>query len=223
MTDTETKGSAASNVNALIDEVHHRLDAIESAAEQAGQIRGAVRTAKRLQESLEGLTTDLGITFDLSTLEQVGRLEAYLPTDDPDLADKVSMVAKALDASEILPDIPADDCREVLERHALVMKAAKSSAKPGKTRGIGAEITVACDCGDFVRTSSGGDWTSIRYQAKKHAEECSQANPYDEFINDLDDVRRSIVDRRENIRSGGLRFTVEGGHHTVQAESPSVS
>jgi hypothetical protein len=210
---TATADDARDKILAVVNEVDGILDGIEAASEHAGQIRGVMRQAKRLSEALDDLESELGVTCgDRVLLESVGHLEGYLPTANEHLDELVHQLTTTKDAGAIFTDlIPVEEIDKVLARHREVMAAAKTSSKPGKTRGIGAEITVDCACGAFTRSSTNGDWTSIRYQAKKHAEECKVANPHDEFINNLDEVRHSIVDRRENIESGGLTFEVAGG------------
>jgi DNA-directed RNA polymerase subunit F len=213
--------SANENITRLIGEINAELDTQEAAASWAPEIKVAERKMKAAETALDDLSS-LG-TFDTvhdALSEAIAKVASMLPVKSDDMKERLSMAQKALDAADLLPDVPVDDLEAVLAR-AEAVYAAKPSAATGKAqnvRGIGTPIHVECDCGDFVRESKTGDWTSIRYQAKTHADECSKANPDEsgEYLNHFDHARDAIVTKRQaNFRTGGLVFSLpEHGSYT---------
>lgn len=203
---------ANERIERLVTETNEILDGMEAGAGAAGDVKVAVRRITSLKTALEALPEALTTEADFSALDVLAReLQASLPVKTADMEERLSLAQKALDAVGLLPDIPQEALEALLARAEAVFAAKPSTAKRATVRGIGVPIRVDCACGAFTRESSNGDWTSIRYQAKTHAEECKVANPDEsgEFMLHLDNVRHAIVDeRRESFKAGGLTFTL---------------
>lgn len=203
---------ANEKINLLIDEINGTLDTMEDAAGTAGEIKATVRRVHSLKTAMEELPESLVNDEDFKFLDRVAEdLTAALPVKTPELEARLSMARRALDAAGLLPDVPEEALEAVLARAEAVFAAKPTSAKKPTVRGIGVPIRVDCGCGSFTRESTGGDWTSIRYQAKKHAEECSVACPDEtgEFTLHFDNARHAIVDERQSeFKAGGLTFSL---------------
>jgi hypothetical protein len=221
-----------------MDEVEAKLPSvladIETNTAKAKQVKTAKRRTDQLRELLDEL--DPGTEHLAGTVELVGKLESKYPVPSVDgfktevVTMSLTALSKAVEAADLVPGVPVEDCKAAIARWegieaklADAFKATPAPASSDGTRNVGAHINVTCACGDFERNSAQGDWTSIRYQAKEHAKTCATANPGlgDQLTNDLDRVRDSLINRRENTVSGGLRFTIEGGKdatpHTAAA------
>ncbi len=198
------------NITRLMAEISEVLDDVEAGAETAPQRSVALRKARALGKALEDVE---GWHAEQDAVDGiVAMLERSLPVRSEYLDERIKMAEKALDAAALLPGIPEDDLRALLERAEAAFSVTPAAGSKPTVRGIGVPIRVECDCGDLVRESSTGDWTSIRHQAKVHASECKVANPMvedGEFANNFDLAREAIVkDRASAFRTGGLVFSL---------------
>jgi len=194
------------------------------------KVKGERKTLKAFEHLYETLDSPEMLSLENIQEEWTAGGRLFRLGEVPeDVQDAVSGIEKMLELSEMVNIPNEDDLRELVagfhvalrDAEAMLEKAG-STARSGTKgiRGIGVELGVSCDCGQFARNSTNGDWTSIRYQAKVHAEECSTANPADDdYINNLDLVREAIVaDGLAEWKSGGLTFTREGGRPSVQRD-----
>lgn len=204
----------ATTANEIIDEFQELVRKLEDSAGAAIVAKVTVRAIENLHKQAEELSAHVDwIELTLPTDKQVEALKGLTLDETPEMSTMADKVRNACIAAEFDETINADLGRKLLAQYDAALdarKARKGTAVQSKMRGLGALITVTCGCG-WVRNSPRGDWTSIRYQAKEHGKECDTANPGrgEQLTNDLDRVRHHLVDRREEVVSGGLTFTID--------------
>lgn len=211
------RGKDMSSTAELMDEIDGDLGLMESRVEAVKAGKSILRQVDRLVTAVDEFEKSY---FELPNggydMTWADELEAELDKGSVDsVGEKVATLASALGAAQLIGLTDDEVARglDIVARYqaAKDAKSAKGNAfAPGSSRNLGVPIEVVCSCGDFHSRSTNGDWSSIRYAAKSHAETCDRANPglSAALVNDLDRVRESIVTKRENTESGGLSFTV---------------
>lgn len=201
---------------ALMDQVDQVLHEVEAGSAKAAEARRIVRAVDRLVTQVDAFEKEFGNLPTPYNMSWADDVEAIAVSASPKAVEELmAKLDKMIGAADLI-GLDTDELKRAADlkgRYAALGKVSKGPAfPPGTARNLGVELIVDCDCGDLHAVSTYGDWSSIRYAAKKHGQECAVANPGlgESLVNDLDRVRHSVVEARESTRSGGLVFTVDG-------------
>lgn len=199
----------------LMDEADGLLHEVEAGAAQAVAANRIVRATDRLVKMVDAYEKEFGDLPQEYDLTWVDHLDEVVYRTSPQAVEAVmDRIDKMVAAAEVVGLSPGELARaEGLQaRYAELGKRKRGPAFASGARNLGVPLTVECACGEFTANSTYGDWSSIRYAARKHGKVCAVANPglTDALTNDLDRVRESVVKSRVSTRSGGLTFKVDG-------------